>query len=112
MLLQSHAGIVRVFPAIPRSWRDVAFKDLCAMGAFLVSAKISDGTLRKIVVKSLKGGTLSLAVPEGYKITSTEGCAKAKPAISDRGLMPACSAILTMPTAAGQTVTFSLDALK
>lgn len=112
MLLQSHAGVIRVFPAIPRSWRDVSFKDLRARGAFLVSAEISDGTLRKIVVKSLKGGTLRLAVPEGYKITSTEGCAKAKPTISDRGLMPACSGILTMPTAAGQTVTFSLDALK
>lgn len=110
MLLQSHAGVIRVFPAIPRSWRDVSFKDLRAMGAFLVSAEISDGSLRKIVVKSLKGGTLRLAVPKGYKITSTKGCAKAKPAISDPGSTPACSGILTMPTTAGQTVTFSLDA--
>lgn len=39
MLLQSHTGIVRVFPAIPAAWSDVSFDNLRAMGAFLVSAE-------------------------------------------------------------------------
>ena len=38
MLLQSHTGIVRIFPAIPASWEDVSFSTLRTEGAFLVSA--------------------------------------------------------------------------
>ncbi len=44
MLLQSYSGTIRVFPAIPATWRDVSFKGLRAEGAFLVSAERKDGT--------------------------------------------------------------------
>lgn len=39
MLLQSHTGVIRVFPAVPVAWQDVSFDKLRAMGAFLVSAE-------------------------------------------------------------------------
>src|SRR5512141_200585 len=39
MLLQSYAGFIEVFPAIPAAWKDVSFTTLRAEGAFLVSAK-------------------------------------------------------------------------
>jgi len=39
MLLQSHAGVVRVFPAGPATWKNAEFRDLRAQGAFLVSAR-------------------------------------------------------------------------
>ena len=63
MLLQSHTGTVRVFPAIPASWKDVSFKDLRAMGAFLVSASLENGTLKSASVHSEKGGHLSIILP-------------------------------------------------
>jgi hypothetical protein len=63
MLLQSHTGIVRLFPAIPRSWRDVAFERLRAEGAFLVSAIRREGDLVRVRIVSEKGGTLRLANP-------------------------------------------------
>jgi alpha-L-fucosidase 2 len=48
MLLQSHTGIIRVFPAIPASWEEVGFESLRTEGAFLVSADRSGGrTARK-----------------------------------------------------------------
>lgn len=37
MLLQSHTGVIRIFPAIPKEWKDVSFESLRAMGAFPVS---------------------------------------------------------------------------
>ena len=63
MLLQSHTGTVRVFPAIPASWKDVSFKDLRTMGAFLVSAEMKGGTLTGASVRSEKGGHLSILLP-------------------------------------------------
>jgi hypothetical protein len=55
MLLQSHGGVIRVFPAVPSAWRDVAFHDLRAEGAFLVSAVRRDGKTLWVRVRSLAG---------------------------------------------------------
>jgi alpha-L-fucosidase 2 len=63
MLLQSHAGAIRVFPAVPAAWRDASFRTLRARGAFLVSARKSGGTVQEVEVISEKGGTLRLRNP-------------------------------------------------
>ncbi|TBL81997.1 hypothetical protein EYB31_00225 [Paenibacillus thalictri] len=55
MLLQSWGDVIRVFPAVPDEWRDAAFHDLRAEGAFLVSARRRDGRTSWIRVKSLAG---------------------------------------------------------
>lgn len=60
MLLQSHTGIIHVFPAIPKSWENASFKNLRAMGAFLVSAELKNGVLDSINIHSEKGGTLKV----------------------------------------------------
>jgi len=60
MLIQSHTGIIRVFPAIPEDWKDVSFENLRTIGAFLVSAKMENGELKEVMVKSEKGGKLKL----------------------------------------------------
>lgn len=54
-LLQSWGGTIRVFPAVSSSWKDVAFDDLRAQGAFLVSAKRQDGKTQFVRLKSLAG---------------------------------------------------------
>lgn len=63
MLLQSHAGFVEMFPAIPAAWRDASFSGLRAEGAFVVSAERKDGATVKVTVRSEKGGELRLADP-------------------------------------------------
>jgi len=63
MLLQSHSGTVRVFPAVPASWKDVSFERLRAQGAFLVSATRTHGQVMEVTVVSEKGGRLRLANP-------------------------------------------------
>ncbi|MDR1881800.1 MAG: hypothetical protein LBR26_03340 [Prevotella sp.] len=72
MLMQSHTGVIRLFPAIPASWKDVSFSDLRAMGAFLVSAVMENGKVTRITIRAEKGGELKLAVPEGYIQTSPD----------------------------------------
>lgn len=69
MLLQSHTGTVRVFPAIPAHWKDVSFENLRAMGAFLVSATRKDGQVTKLRVYSEQGGTLKIVSPTDGKLT-------------------------------------------
>jgi hypothetical protein len=63
MLLQSHAGVVRVFPAVPAAWKDVSFDSLRTYGAFLVSAKKKAGNVTEVRVRSEKGGRFRLENP-------------------------------------------------
>lgn len=62
MLLQSWSdpakdepGLIRVFPALPSSWKDVEFHTLRAEGAFLVSAQRNAGKTKWIRIHSLAG---------------------------------------------------------
>jgi len=55
MLIQSWGGTIRVFPAFPDLWKEAAFYDLRTEGAFLVSAKRSNGKTLFIGIKSLAG---------------------------------------------------------
>ena len=62
MLLQSwsdpaadEAGPIRIFPAMPSTWKDAEFHDLRAEGAFLVSAKRSEGRAQWVRIRSLAG---------------------------------------------------------
>ena len=68
MLLQSHTGTIRVFPAIPESWNEASFQDLRAMGAFLVSADYKNGKIHKVTVRSERGGKLKIQNPFTNKI--------------------------------------------
>ena len=65
MLLQSYGGIIRIFPAIPQSWKDVGFYQLRAEGAFLVSALKKSGHIIKVEINSEKGGELAVENPFG-----------------------------------------------
>ncbi len=55
MVLQSWGDRIRVFPAVPEAWTEVAFHDLRAEGAFLVSAARSEGRTAWVRIKSLAG---------------------------------------------------------
>jgi alpha-L-fucosidase 2 len=55
MLLQSWGDRIRIFPAMPSAWKEAAFNDLRAEGAFLVSAARYNGSTRWVKIKSIAG---------------------------------------------------------
>jgi hypothetical protein len=63
MLLQSHRGVIQLFPAIPDDWKDVSFTDLRAQGAFLVSARLVGGKVQQVDVVAETGGICRLLSP-------------------------------------------------
>lgn len=63
MLIQSHTGIVKLFPAIPSDWKEVSFDKLRTYGAFLISAEMKRGDVTVIEVESMAGGELNLSNP-------------------------------------------------
>ncbi len=65
MLLQSHTGVINVFPAIPDSWEDASFENLRTVGAFLVSAEMEGGKVMELEVHSEKGGAVAIQDPFG-----------------------------------------------
>ncbi|MFC2124683.1 glycoside hydrolase family 95-like protein [Bacteroidota bacterium] len=60
MLIQSHTGIVQLFPAIPDDWKDISFHQLRTEGAFLVSAELENGDLKSLIVESEVGGPIRI----------------------------------------------------
>jgi alpha-L-fucosidase 2 len=55
MLLQSWGNQIRVFPAVPSQWKDLTIHNWLAEGAFEVSAKMRNGIITFITIKSLAG---------------------------------------------------------
>jgi dienelactone hydrolase len=54
MLLQSHEGVIRLFPCWPRGM-NARFGTLRTVGAFLVSAELKDGVVSGLIIRSEKG---------------------------------------------------------
>jgi alpha-L-fucosidase 2 len=63
LLLQSRDGYIEVFPAVPHNWKEVAFNNLRAEGAFIVSAKKENGVPTTITVVAEKNGELNIRLP-------------------------------------------------
>jgi len=73
MMLQSHGGKIRVFPAAPSSWPDAAFHDLGAEGGFLVSARKTDGVTQFVQIQSLAGAPCVIRADIPAPIISING---------------------------------------
>ena len=72
MLMQSHTGIIRVFPAIPEGWKEASFDKMRAIGGFLVSASYQNGKVQSITIQSEKGGILKVLNPFTNQIEERE----------------------------------------
>ena len=95
MLLQSHHGIINLFPAIPTSWNNVSFSKLRAEGAFIISAKKEKGKVTEVMITSEKGGELVLEntigafVMEGADFQEKKGLIKIQTTINQQFVLRA-----------------------
>lgn len=55
MMIQSHNGVIRLFPAMPIKWEEASFERLLAEGAFEVSAGYEKGELVYVEIYSKAG---------------------------------------------------------
>jgi len=73
MLLQGWDDIIRIFPAVPEHWRDIAFRDLLSEGAFKVSAVRRDGKTVWVQIKAGVARKLRLKNPFGDQTVNSAG---------------------------------------
>jgi hypothetical protein len=77
--------------------KDAEFRNLRAFGAFLVGARLKNGTVEEISVTSEAGGVLKMNLPwtNGGKVSATSG-----------GTKTLSSSSVEMPTAKGEVLIF------
>lgn len=63
MLLQSHAGVIDLLPALPEAWPNGSFQGLVARGNFVVDAQWAQGKLIHAQVLSRAGGFCHIRIP-------------------------------------------------
>lgn len=55
MLIQSHNGYIDFFPAVPDAWKNICFDGLLCYDGFEVGARLTDGKLEWLTIKSNLG---------------------------------------------------------
>jgi hypothetical protein len=66
MLVHTHAGVTRFFPAVPSAWREVAFDEIRLPGPLLAGGRMEGGQVTRIWLESRGDHALQLDVP-GYR---------------------------------------------
>ncbi|TWT80422.1 hypothetical protein CA13_18380 [Planctomycetes bacterium CA13] len=107
MLLQSWDGKLRVFPATPEKWADVAFHQFRTQGAFLVSAKRKDGKTEFVSIESLIGSPCVVRTDIAEPAISINGGAANPLMVKKRD-----DGFYEVSLKKGETVTFSRRALE
>lgn len=70
MLLQSHSGIVRLLPALPKAWTTGSFRGLRARGGIEVDCAWREGKATTATLRATRDTEIHLAAPKGQKITA------------------------------------------
>ena len=73
MLVHTHRGTTRFFPAVPEAWRDVSFEDVRLPGPMRAGGEKRDGVVRRITLTSEHGGRVRIDVPGYTTLTVTRG---------------------------------------
>lgn len=63
MLLQTYAGVIRIFPATPQRWENISFQSLVAEGGTLVSATMKNHQVTRIELTATSDRTVHLMLP-------------------------------------------------
>jgi alpha-L-fucosidase 2 len=105
--MQPFGTHIRVFPAVPDSWKDVSFDKLLAEGAFEVSAVRRDGKTKFVQIKSLAGAPCRVSTSLEGKIT-TSGTRKFKVTTETENGQP----VTVIDLKKGETVVLTSDSEK
>ncbi len=65
MLLQSWGGKLRIFPAVPKQWKDAVFENLRAEGGFIVTARRVAGRTVSVTITATVDQNVQLINPFG-----------------------------------------------
>ena len=69
LLVQSHAGVLQLLPALPSAWLSGRVTGLKTRGGFEVDLAWADGKLTRAVVRSKLGGILRLRTADPVSVT-------------------------------------------
>lgn len=72
IFMQSHGGVLRLLPALPKDWVSGSVRGLRARGGFELAIEWEKGALMQATVQSLYGKPLVLHNASGYTV-SCEG---------------------------------------
>ncbi len=74
MLVQSHAGLIRILPALPQAWSSGKVQGVCARGGFTVDVEWADHRIRQVRITSIASTTcrVKLCQPAASKVHVSE----------------------------------------
>ena len=79
MLLQSHGGVVRLLPALPRAWADGALKGFRARGGLEIDAVWRGGNVTSAAVRATRDGQHGIQPPAGQRVEKVTADGKEVP---------------------------------
>lgn len=103
LLLQSHAGELRLLPALPEAWAAGRVRGLRARGGFTVGMEWSGGTLSRATIESTLGNVCRIRMRTPVRVKrGTAASAAASDRVDVREIDPA---VIEFPTEAGGVYT-------
>jgi len=101
MLLQSHANIIRLLPALPKAWPNGNFRGLRARNGLELDLTWQNNRATQATLRSTLTHTHTIAVPPGHQIASIrQGLKSIQPALDKDNQV-------RLPVVAGATYTIS-----